>query len=53
MISQKDTGEWSDLAELLTYQQFAFETLEKSILAQSHEDWMSEVLQKNLVQKPK
>jgi hypothetical protein len=31
VIAKKDTGEWSNLQELLQYQQMAFETLRKAL----------------------
>lgn len=39
VIAQRDTGEWTNLSELLEYQNYAFESLEKAILAQSETDW--------------
>ncbi|WP_019987516.1 DinB family protein [Rudanella lutea] len=39
VIAQRDTGEWTNLSELLEYQNYAFESLEKAILAQSVSDW--------------
>jgi uncharacterized damage-inducible protein DinB len=39
VISKHDSGEWTDLPELLSYQQYAFDSLEKAILAQNQEDW--------------
>ncbi|PLK42458.1 DinB family protein [Emticicia sp. TH156] len=39
VIDQKDTGEWTDLAELLQYQQYACQMLEEAILAQQDSDW--------------
>jgi len=39
VISQHDTGEWTDLAALLTYQQEAHDHLKAIIEKQSEEDW--------------
>lgn len=43
VIDKKDTGEWTNLAELLAHQQYAFACLEKAILAQSDADWESTI----------
>ena len=39
VIAKKDTGEWTNLQELLTYQQAAFVTLQKAIAAQGEDAW--------------
>jgi hypothetical protein len=39
LIAQKDTGEWTNLGELLAYQYIAFESLQKAIEVQSDESW--------------
>lgn len=39
VIAQHDTGEWTNLAELLTYQQEAHDHLKAIIEKQSDEDW--------------
>jgi uncharacterized damage-inducible protein DinB len=41
VIAQRDTGEWTNLAELLAYQQEAFSCLEKAILSQTEADWQT------------
>lgn len=41
VIAQRDTGEWTNLAELLAYQQEAFFCLEKAILSQTEADWQT------------
>lgn len=41
VIAQRDTGEWTNLAELLAYQQEAFSCLEKAILSQTDADWQT------------
>lgn len=41
VIDKRDTGEWTNLAELLTYQQVAFEQLQAAILATT--DWDSTI----------
>ena len=43
VILKQDTGEWTNLRELLDYQQYAFDCLQKAILAQSDEDWQNEI----------
>lgn len=43
VIAKRDTGEWTNLQELLDYQQYAFECLQKAILAQSDGDWHKEI----------
>lgn len=39
LISQEDTGEWTDLAELLEYEQYAFGNLKAIIERQTDADW--------------
>lgn len=39
VIAQKDMGEWTNLPELLAYQQTAFETLQKAIGVQTDGSW--------------
>jgi uncharacterized damage-inducible protein DinB len=39
VIAQHDTGEWTNLADLLTYQQEANDQLKTIIEKQSEEDW--------------
>ena len=39
VIAQKDTGEWTNLEELLSYQQTAFETLRAVLLNQPDTAW--------------
>ena len=41
VIAQRDTGEWTNLAELLAYQQEAFSCLEKAVLSQTDADWQT------------
>jgi len=41
--TRHDTGEWTNLPELLDYQQYAFDCLQKAILAQSADDWQTEI----------
>ena len=41
VIAQRDTGEWTNLAELLAYQKEAFSCLEKAILSQTDADWQT------------
>lgn len=53
VIAQKDTGEWTNLAELLTYQEEAFSCLEKAILAQTDTDWLTTITTKEFGTKTK
>lgn len=39
VIAQKDTGEWTNLQELLIYQQSAFETLQRAIARHVENSW--------------
>ncbi|OIQ65872.1 DinB superfamily protein [mine drainage metagenome] len=40
LIAGYDTGEWTNLPELLAYQQYALNTLKTIIEKQTDEDWM-------------
>jgi uncharacterized damage-inducible protein DinB len=53
VIAKRDTGEWTTLQELLDYQQYAFISLEKAILAQGEDDWQSEITTKEFGTKTK
>lgn len=53
VIDKRDTGEWTNLSELLKYQQYAFECLEKAILAQTESDWATEITTKEFGTKTK
>lgn len=46
LIAQRDTGEWTNLPELLDYLQYAFNCLQKAILAQEEADWNAEITTK-------
>jgi uncharacterized damage-inducible protein DinB len=46
IIAQKDTGEWTNLAELLTYQEKARDVLKKAILCQDENSWQETVTTK-------
>ena len=46
VIAQRDTGEWTNLTELLAYQQEAFSCLEKAILSQTDTDWQTTITTK-------
>jgi uncharacterized damage-inducible protein DinB len=39
VIAKNDTGEWTNLEELLAYQQTAFDTLQKAIASQEKSSW--------------
>jgi uncharacterized damage-inducible protein DinB len=49
----RDTGEWTNLQELLDYQQYAFDCLQKAILAQGDADWQTEITTKEFGAKTK
>jgi uncharacterized damage-inducible protein DinB len=53
VIAKKDTGEWSNLQELLQYQQMALETLQKAIEAQTDSSWEQLVTTKEFGTKTK
>jgi uncharacterized damage-inducible protein DinB len=53
VIAKKDTGEWTNLHELLTYQQSAFETLQKAIAAQTDSSWEQSITTKEFGTKTK
>lgn len=53
VIEKHDTGEWTNLAELLSYQEYAFECLEKAILAQTDADWLTSITTKEFGTKTK
>lgn len=53
VIAQHDTGEWTNLQELLDYQQFAFERLKAIIEKQTGEDWQQSITTKEFGTKTK
>jgi uncharacterized damage-inducible protein DinB len=53
VIAQRDTGEWTNLKELLDYQQESFEQLKTIINAQKEEDWQQVVTTKEFGTKTK
>ena len=53
VIAKQDTGEWTNLQELIDYQQYAFDSLEKAILALSEGDWQTEISTKEFGTKTK
>lgn len=53
VIAQQDTGEWTDLAELLEYQQYAFDKLKAIIEEQKEEDWLQSITTKEFGTKTK
>ena len=53
VIAKADSGEWTNLPELLAYQSYAFESLEAAILAQPDEDWQTEISTKEFGTKTK
>lgn len=53
VIVGHDTGEWTNLIELIDYQQFAFESLHASLLIQTGNDWLSSITTKEFGTKTK
>ena len=53
VIAQKDTGEWTNLSELLEYQQYAFDHLKAIIEKQNVDDWQQSITTKELGTKTK
>lgn len=53
VIAQHDTGEWTNLAELLAYQQYAFDNLKAIIEKQTEEDWQQSITTKEFGTKTK
>ncbi len=53
VMTPHDTGEWTNLQELLDYQQLAFEQLKAIIEAQSEERWAESVTTKEFGTKTK
>jgi uncharacterized damage-inducible protein DinB len=53
LIAQQDTGEWTNKAELLEYQQYAFESLKTIIEKQTDNDWQQTVTTKEFGTKTK
>ncbi len=53
VISKSDTGEWTNLEELLTYQQQAGETLKAILQQQRDEDWQATITTKEFGTKTK
>lgn len=43
VIAQKDTGEWTNYAELTAYEQYARQCLTNAIASQTNADWLSPV----------
>ena len=53
VIAKKDTGEWTNLSELLLYQQLSYKTLKSILSGQTDDDWMSTVTTKEFGTKTK
>jgi uncharacterized damage-inducible protein DinB len=53
LIAQRDTGEWINLQELLSYQQTAFDALKKAIEHQLDNEWDDTVTTKEFGTKTK
>jgi len=53
VIDQRDTGEWTDLGELLQYQQYASHILGEAILSHQDSDWEQTITTKEFGTKTK
>ncbi len=53
VIAQKDTGEWTNLEELIAYQQLAFDHLSAILQKQTGEDWQQSITTKEFGTKTK
>lgn len=53
LIAQHDTGEWTNLPDLLEYQQYAYENLRAVIEKQNPEDWFQFISTKEFGTKTK
>lgn len=53
VIAQTDTGEWTNLTELLEYQQYAFDSLKEIIAQQRNDDWQTLITTKEFGTKTK
>ena len=53
VIAKKDTGEWTNLDDLLAYQQYAFDNLKAIIEKQNQEDWAQSITTKEFGTKNK
>jgi len=53
VIAQRDTGEWTNLQELLSYQQIAHDTLKEIIQIQPESSWQETVTTKEFGTKTK
>ena len=53
VIAQKDTGEWTNLPELLSYQQKAHDILKEILLVQEESSWQESITTKEFGTKTK
>lgn len=53
VIAQKDTGEWTNLAELLEYVEYSFQMLRSVLEKQQEEDWEATITTKEFGTKTK
>lgn len=53
VIAQKDTGEWTDLAELKEYVNYSFQTLKSIVERQTDADWETAISTKEFGSKTK
>ena len=53
LIAQRDTGEWTNISELLSYQQLSYTSLKVILRAQTEDDWETPVTTKEFGTKTK
>jgi uncharacterized damage-inducible protein DinB len=53
VIAKTDTGEWTNLSELLLYQQISYNTLKKILMSQAEDDWEKAISTKEFGTKTK
>ena len=53
VIAKRDTGEWTNLLELLSYQQVSYNTLKKALKEQMEDDWEKTITTKEFGTKTK
>ena len=53
VIAKHDTGEWTNYQDLLAYQQYAFDALQKAIAEQTDADWQTQISTKEFGTKTK
>ena len=53
VIAKTDSGEWTNLSELLSYQQLSYSTLKKILTKQAEDDWQYNISTKEFGTKTK